>query len=74
MVRQNGSIGLWRQCWLKWSKITISLYFRSTCINKMASDHKAGESGEALATDLRFFLHNLKSCGPSSRKAFVLLS
>ena len=36
-------------------KITISVYFRSTCINKMASDHKAGESVEALAIDLRFY-------------------
>ena len=32
----------------------------------MASDGKAGESGEALATDLRFFLCNLKSHEPSS--------
>ena len=33
----------------------------------MASDHKAGESGEALATD--FLLRNLKSRGPSSVQA-----
>ena len=33
----------------------------------MASDCKAGESGEALATDL--FLCNLKSRGPSSVQA-----
>ena len=32
----------------------------------MASDHKAGESSEALATDL---LRNLKSRGPSSVQA-----
>ena len=32
----------------------------------MASDCKAGESGEALATDLDFLLRNLKSRGPSS--------
>ena len=35
----------------------------------MASDHKAGESSEALATDLRFLLRNLKSRGPSSVQA-----
>ena len=35
----------------------------------MASDHKAGESGEALATDLNFLLRNLKSRGPSSVQA-----
>ena len=29
----------------------------------MVSDQKAGESGEALATD--FLLHILNSCGPS---------
>ena len=33
----------------------------------MASNHKAGESGEALATD--FLLCNLKSRGPSSVQA-----
>ena len=32
----------------------------------MASDCKAGESGEALATNLDFLLRNLKSRGPSS--------
>ena len=32
----------------------------------MATDCKAGESGEALATD---FLRNLKSRGPSSDQA-----
>ena len=35
----------------------------------MASDRKAGESGEALTTDLDFLLRNLKSRGPSSVQA-----
>ena len=35
----------------------------------MASDCKAGESGEALATDLHFLLRNLKGRGPSSVQA-----
>ena len=35
----------------------------------MASDCKAGESGEALTTDLDFLLRNLKSRGPSSVQA-----
>ena len=35
----------------------------------MASDCKAGESVEALATDLDFLLCNLKSRGPSSVQA-----
>ena len=35
----------------------------------MVSDLQAGESGEALATDLSFLLHNLKSRGPSSVQA-----
>ena len=35
----------------------------------MAFDCKAGESGEALATDLDFILRNLKICGPSSVQA-----
>ena len=32
----------------------------------MASDRKAGESGQTFPTNLRFFLCNLKSRGPSS--------
>ena len=35
----------------------------------MASDRKAGEAGEALATDLRFSYSYLKIRGPSSVQA-----
>ena len=35
----------------------------------MASDCKAREAGEALATDLDFLLYNLKGRGPSSVQA-----
>ena len=44
-------------------------YSMSVVHHKMASDCKAGESGEALATDLRFLLHNLKNRGPSPVQA-----
>ena len=37
-------------------------YYKATYV---ASDCKAGESGEALATDLDFLFRNLKSRGPS---------
>ena len=47
------------------SNVTISVYFCGT-----STDLQAGESGKAaLAIDLRFFLHNLKSRGPSSVQA-----
>ena len=35
----------------------------------MASDRKAGESGQTFPTNLRFLLRNLKSRGPSSVQA-----